>query len=65
MAEQPKSNSSVMGGASQSGRTHFFNAVSLKGSRKPLNTEDAFVDMALRAWKLNIDRTGKFFSRGC
>jgi hypothetical protein len=27
-----------------------------------LNTEDAFVDMALRAWKLNVDRTGKFFS---
>jgi hypothetical protein len=27
-----------------------------------LKTEDAFVDMALRAWKLNIDRTGKFFS---
>lgn len=27
-----------------------------------MNTEDAFVDMALRAWKLNIDRTGKFFS---
>jgi hypothetical protein len=26
-----------------------------------LNTEDAFVDMALRAWKLNVDRTGKFF----
>jgi hypothetical protein len=27
-----------------------------------LNTEDALVDMALRAWKLNVDRTGKFFS---
>jgi hypothetical protein len=27
-----------------------------------LSTEDAFVDMALRAWKLNVDRTGKFFS---
>ena len=27
-----------------------------------MNTETAFVDMALRAWKLNIDRTGKFFS---
>ena len=27
-----------------------------------MNTGDAFVDMALRAWKLNIDRTGKFFS---
>jgi hypothetical protein len=27
-----------------------------------LNTEDAFVDMALRAWKLNIERTGQFFA---
>ena len=27
-----------------------------------MNTEDALVDMALRAWKLNVDRTGKFFS---
>jgi hypothetical protein len=27
-----------------------------------LNTEDALVDMALRAWKLNVDRTGKLFS---
>ena len=28
----------------------------------PLNTEDALVDAALRAWKQNVDRAGKFFS---
>ena len=45
-----------------SGRTRSFDDVHPQESCETLNTEDALVDMALRAWKLHIDRTGKFFS---